>query len=365
MKYDFVIVGAGLTGATFARVATDRSKHCLVVDRRSHIGGNCYTEERNSMHMHVYGPHIFHTSDEMVWRFITRFASFNSFVNRPKVIAGDRIFSFPLNMMTFHQLWGVMTPDEARQEIFERSEPYRIRFPDPQNMEEYALGKVGLEIYERFIRGYTMKQWHRQPDELPPFILKRIPIRYTWEDNYYIDKYQGIPLLGYTRIFEGLLEGSDVLLGTDYLSDRVRFESMAPRIVYTGRLDELHGHVLGSLDFRSLRFEHRDELGDVQGNAIMNYANVDIPWTRQVEHKHFNPDVCYPRTVITREFSDTCHVGSEPYYPINDRTNDALQSRYITLCDKQYIIAGRLGQYQYFDMDDAIKSALQLAAEHI
>ena len=315
--YDFLIVGAGLFGSVFANRAKEMGKTSLLIDKRSHIGGNCYTENDSGIHTHVYGPHIFHTSNEEIWKFINRFASFNSYVNRPKVNFGGKIYSFPINLMTLHQVWGVNTPDEARKKLDE----VRVNIDDPRNLEEWILSQVGKELYEKFIYGYTKKQWMKDPKDLPSSIIKRLPIRLTYDDNYFNDTYQGIPSNGYTEIFKNMLDGCEVELGVDYLKDRKKLNSLAKSVVYTGKIDEYFDYSHGELEYRSLRFERsRYENFDFQGNAIVNYTENEIPYTRITEHKHFNPENLnkVSHTVITKEFPIEWNRNEVPYYPIGN-----------------------------------------------
>ena len=357
MTYDFLVVGAGIFGATFARVAADAGRSVLVVDRRGHVGGNCFSEEIEGVEVHRYGPHIFHTSDERVWAFVNRFARFNNFVNSPRARVDGRIFSFPLNLLTMHQLWGVTTPDEARRKLDE----VRVPCAAPRNMEEWLLSQVGPEIYELFFRGYTKKQWGTEPRELPAGTARRLPFRLTFDDNYYRDRRQGIPEDGYGELFRRMLEGIDVELGCDYLERREELRPRARRVLYTGAVDEFHGRALGPLRYRSLRFESRVFDGDFQGNAVVNYPSPDVPFTRIVEHKHFaRPDA--PRTVVTWEFPADCAPGDEPFYPLGGAADRALYERYRAL-PADVVFGGRLGLYEYLDMDRAAARALDLAKE--
>jgi len=359
-SYDYVIVGAGFTGATFAHFATKMGKKCIVIDKREHIGGNSYTESVSGIQVHKYGPHIFHTSNDEIWNFVNQFVTFNNFVNRPKVIYQQKIFSFPINMMTLYQLWGVQNPSDAKKMLVEATSPYKDKYSSPGNMEEWALCQVGKEIYETFIYGYTTKQWKRTPDKLPASILKRVPIRLTWDDNYYEDKHQGIPIGGYTKIFEGMLEGIEVQLGVDFLKEKGLFETLGHRIIYTGPVDELYNYEFGKLEYRTLNFDTKVQSGDCQGNAIFNYSDLTVPWTRIIEHKHFDISQKSENTVITTEIPAEWVENSTPYYPINDDVNNSLYERYAKIINPKYIIAGRLGRYKYFDMHQAIGSAIQL-----
>lgn len=360
IMYDYLIVGAGLFGATFARKMTDAGKKCLVIDKREHIGGNVYTENIEGIDVHRYGAHIFHTDDKKVWDFVNRFSHFNSFVNSPLAFYKNELYNLPFNMNTFHKLWGVNTPDEARAIIEEQVKKENIA--EPKNLEEQALSLVGRDIYEKLIKGYTEKQWGRNAYELPAFIIRRVPVRFTYNNNYFNDKYQGIPEGGYTLFCEKLLEGSEVKLGVDYLSDR-RLSDMAKTTVYTGMIDAYFDYSLGELEYRSLRFETEVlDTPDFQGCAVVNYTDPDVPFTRIIEHKHFE-FVRSEKTVITHEYPDRWYHGKEPFYPVNDEKNCALYEAYKELAEKEknVIFGGRLGTYRYLDMDDVIGEALALA----
>ena len=366
-KYDFLIVGAGLTGSTFAQRAKEAGKRCLVIDKQPHVGGNCYTKEIEGTHVHMHGPHVFHCNDDETWGYVNRFTKFNHFVCRPKVNYQGKMFSFPINMMTLYQLWGVQTPAEAKILLAEVTRSYRERYPQPRNMEEWALTQVGRDIYERFVYGYTTKQWMRTPDKLPASILRRLPIRLTWDDNYFNDKYQGIPIGGYTQIFENMLQGIEVQLGVDFFKEQHTLEAMCDKILYTGPIDKLYGYVHGELEYRTLRFEHTVNLGDVQGTATVNYTERDVPWTRQVEHKHFEFKDSLPTSVVTREFPEVWTKDAIPYYPINDDKNGEVYQKYKKLADSdpKYVVGGRLGRYTYTDMGPCVSSALALAKRHL
>lgn len=359
MKYDYLVVGSGLFGSVFSQQAVEKGKRCLVIDKRSHIAGNCFTTKEHDIDIHVYGPHIFHTSSKQVWDYINRFTSFNNYVNRPKSRVGNSIFSFPINLMTLHQLWGVTTPEEARKKL----EEVRIPCSNPRNLEEWIMSQVGQEIYEKFIYGYTKKQWMREPRELPSSIIKRIPIRLNYDDNYFNDTYQGIPTNGYTTIFEKMLEGCDLQLGVDFFSDKTHFKSLARKIVYTGKIDEYFDYSLGELQYRGLSFINETHESDYQGNAVINYPSQDIQWTRITEHKHFTPERKTLKTVITREIPVVCNKGDTPYYPVGDEENTLRYNEYKKLSSTctNVIFGGRLAEYKYYDMHQVIGSALHAA----
>lgn len=360
MTHDYLVVGAGLFGSVFAHEMRKRGRSVLVIDKRHHIGGNCHTERRDGIDVHVYGPHIFHTSDDRIWRYVKQFSDFNSYVNRPKVRRGDRLYSFPINLFTLYQVWGVTTPEEARRKLAEVAVP----IDRPRNMEEWALSQVGRELYDTFIYGYTKKQWMREPRDLPASILKRLPIRLTHDDNYFNDTHQGIPVDGYDAIFEGLLDGCDVELGVDFFAHRSSYEARARRIVYTGRVDEYFGYCRGDLDYRTLSFEHFTGTGDHQGCAIVNYADESVPWTRVTEHKHFTPERRVDATVWTRETPVPWERSAVPYYPIDDAVNRATYAAYEELKAREshVVFGGRLADYRYYDMHQVIGAALARAA---
>lgn len=353
--YDYLVVGAGLFGAVYAHEMTKLGKRCLVIDRRSHIGGNCYTEIIDGITVHTYGPHIFHTSDKMIWDYIGKLAELNGFVNSPIAIFGDEVYNLPFNMNTFSKMWGVKTPEEASAKIAEQVAAAGIS--KPKNLEEQALALVGADIYEKLIKGYTQKQWGRSCTQLPPSIIKRLPVRFTYDNNYFTDRWQGIPVGGYTPIFEKLLAGIEVCLDTDILA--VRDQVQAKKIVYTGAVDEYFDYRFGSLDYRSLRFETKIlDIPNYQGNAVVNYTSEDVPYTRIVEHKHFEYGT-QPKTVITCEYPARWSRGEEPYYPVNDVKNLALYERYKALAEEEgLVLGGRLGEFRYLDMDKVIRSAL-------
>ena len=371
MNYDYLIVGAGLYGAVFAREMTDRGKSCLVIDKRDHIAGNTYTEDAEGIHIHKYGAHIFHTNDTVVWNYAQRFAEFNRFTNSPVANFHGELYSLPFNMYTFNKMWGVVTPEEAAAKIAEQRAAAGIT--NPQNLEEQAISLVGTDIYEILIKGYTQKQWGRECKDLPAFIIKRLPVRLTFDNNYFNALYQGIPNGGYTAMVEKMLEGIPVELNVDYLSDRAYWNEQAARIVYTGPIDAYFDFSLGTLQYRSIRFE--TELlntANYQGNAVVNYTDAETPWTRIIEHKWFafgkdddGNDI--PKTVISREYSAEWKPGDEPYYPVNDELNGSLYQKYKALADEEQnvIFGGRLGEYKYYDMDQVIAAALRKVDEEV
>lgn len=357
-RYDYLIVGAGLYGAVFARELTQRGKSCLVIDRRNHIAGNIYTEKMAGINVHQYGAHIFHTSDREVWEYVNQFAEFNNYVNSPLAVYRDELYNLPFNMNTFSKMWGIRTPKEARQMI--ERQVAELGITEPQNLEEQALSLVGTDVYTKLIKGYTEKQWGRDCRELPAFIIRRLPCRFTYDNNYFNDRWQGIPIGGYTQMVEKMLEGADVLLQTDYF-DLIREQpEIAHTVVYTGCIDEFFGYRLGALKYRSVRFE-TEELPEenYQGNAVVNYTDREVPYTRVIEHKHFEFGK-QPTTVISREYSAEWKPGLEPYYPVNDAENSALYAQYQQLAAQQenVIFGGRLGQYRYYDMDKVIRAAM-------
>lgn len=357
-RYDYLIVGAGLYGAVFARELTQRGKSCLVIDRRNHIAGNIYTEKMAGINVHKYGAHIFHTSDREVWEYVNQFAEFNNYVNSPLAVYRDELYNLPFNMNTFSKMWGIRTPKEARQMI--ERQVAELGITEPQNLEEQALSLVGTDVYTKLIKGYTEKQWGRDCRELPAFIIRRLPCRFTYDNNYFNDRWQGIPIGGYTQMVEKMLEGADVLLQTDYF-DLIRDQpEIAHTVVYTGCIDEFFGYRLGALKYRSVRFE-TEELPEenYQGNAVVNYTDREVPYTRVIEHKHFEFGK-QPTTVISREYSAEWKPWLEPYYPVNDAENSALYAQYQQLAAQQenVIFGGRLGQYRYYDMDKVIRAAM-------
>ena len=363
-KYDFLIVGAGLFGSTFAQQAKEKGKNCLIIDKRNHTAGNAYTEKIEGINVHKYGPHIFHTSDESIWNYVNKFSEFNSYVNRPKVNYKGKIYSFPINLFTLYQMFGVGTPEEAKQLLADLKTNNKF----PKNLEEWILSEVGEEIYRTFIYGYTKKQWGREPRELPASIIRRLPIRLTFDDNYYTDKYQGIPIGGYTQMIEKMQEGIEVRLGVDFFEDRVKFESMAETIIFTGPIDEFFGHQHGELEYRSLRFETQIlPIEDFQGNALINYTEEGIPFTRICEHKHFESTKS-GSTVITKEYPQSWSSGEEKFYPVNDEENNSRYLLYRKMAEDlspKYIFGGRLAEYKYYDMHQVIGSALAKARKII
>ena len=365
MKYDYLIVGAGLYGSVTAQKAHEAGKKVLVLERRPHVAGNIYTEEVEGIHVHKYGPHIFHTNNKIVWDYIRQFADFNEFVNSPKANYKGELYSLPFNMNTFNEMWGCTTPEEASRKIEEQRREVLESFA-PQNLEEQAIASVGYDIYEKLIKGYTEKQWGRKCSELPADIIKRLPIRFTYDNNYYDALYQGIPVGGYTKLIEKMLSGVEVKTGVDYLKDRDYWNSMAERVVYTGPIDAYFDYSLGKLDYRSVRFETETlDVPDYQGNAVVNYTDSDTPWIRIIEHKWFQfgkddmgRDI--PKTIISKEYSQECNKGEEPYYPINDEKNEKLYEAYKELASKEEKVSfcGRLGEFKYYDMDKTIELAL-------
>lgn len=361
--YDYLIVGAGLFGSIFAYEAKKRGKNCLVIDKRPHIGGNIYTKEVEGINVHEYGAHIFHTSNHEVWKYIQQFATFNRYTNSPIARYKDEIYNMPFNMNTFNKLWGVITPEQAKKKIEQQIKESGIT--DPKNLEEQAISLVGRDIYEKLVKGYTQKQWGRRCDELPSFIIKRLPVRFTYDNNYFNDLYQGIPIGGYTQIIEKMLEGIDIRLNCNYFSNRKELETIANKIVFTGMIDQYYDYCFGELEYRSLRFETEVlEMENYQGNAVVNYNEYEIPYTRIVEHKHFEYGETR-KTVITREYPATWKKGDEPYYPMNDEKNNCLYEKYKALADKEnkVIFGGRLGMYKYYDMHHIISEALDMVGK--
>ena len=359
--YDYLIVGAGLFGATFAHEAKKAGKKCYVIDKRGHIGGNVYTENVSGINVHKYGAHIFHTSNKRVWTYINQFAEFNQYINSPVAIYKDELYNLPFNMNTFSKMWGLYKPAEVKAKIKEQIEELNIK--EPQNLEEQALSLVGRDVYEKLVKGYTEKQWGRDCTELPAFIIKRLPLRFTYDNNYFNDRYQGIPDGGYTAIVEAMLDGIDVQLNVDY-KDFIESTNMTfNKTVYTGPIDEYFDYACGHLEYRTVRFETEElDMENYQGNAVVNYTEREVPYTRIIEHKHFEFGT-QPTTVISREYSEEWTPGKEPYYPVNDEKNSNLLSEYNKLAEerKDVIFGGRLGTYKYYNMDQIILAALELA----
>ena len=360
-QYDYLIVGAGLFGAVFAHEAHKKGKKVLVIDKRPFVGGNVYTEEVEGINVHKFGAHIFHTNNKAVWEYVNRFAEFNRYTNSPVANYHGELYSLPFNMYTFNKMWGVTTPQEAAQKIEEQRRAAGIS--EPCNLEEQAISLVGTDIYEKLIKGYTQKQWGRACTELPPFIIKRLPVRFTFDNNYFNALYQGIPVGGYTKMVERMLEGIEVRLGTDYFKSKAQLDGLAKKVVYTGAIDAYFNYVYGALEYRSVRFETEVlDTPNYQGNAVVNYTDGETPFTRIIEHKFFEFGT-QPKTVISREYSSEWKQGDEPYYPVNDEKNNVLYGKYKQLAEgeKHVLFGGRLGEYRYYDMDAVIASALVLA----
>lgn len=365
-QYDYLIVGSGLYGATFAYLAKQKGKKCLVIDKRSHIGGNVYCDDDEGIHVHKYGAHIFHTSNKQVWDFVNSFVQFNRYTNSPVANYKGELYNLPFNMNTFYQMWGVKTPVEAIAKIEEQKKDAVAILDgrEPTNLEEQALSLVGHDIYEKLIKGYTEKQWGRKCTELPAFIIKRLPVRFTFDNNYFYDAYQGIPIGGYNKLIDSLLNEIEVKINADFFSDRKYWESMADRIVFTGKLDEFYDYRFGKLEYRTVRFEtDKLEKQNHQGNAVINYTEAEIPYTRIIEYKHFEPEnPAYQKdiTVISREYSTEWKDGMEPFYPVNDEKNGLLYKKYKTLADSEnnVFFGGRLAEYKYYDMDDVIEKCI-------
>lgn len=368
--YDYLVVGSGLFGSVFARQATDAGKKVLVIDKRPNIAGNVYTEKVEGINFHKYGAHIFHTNNTEVWNYVNRFATFNRFTNSPVANYKGELYSMPFNMYTFNKMWGVVTPEEAAAKIEEQRQEIT---GEPQNLEEQAISLVGRDIYEKLVKGYTEKQWGRDCKELPAFIIKRLPVRLTFDNNYFNALYQGIPIGGYTKLVANLLDGIDVQLNEDYLEDRAKWDAIAEKVVYTGAIDAFFNYSLGNLEYRSVRFENEVlDIPNFQGNAAVNYTDRETPWTRIIEHKWFEfgkdengNDL--PKTIISREYSSEWKPGDEPYYPVNDEKNGALYKEYRALAEQEekVIFGGRLGEYKYYDMDAVIASALECAKKEL
>ena len=363
MKYDYLIVGTGLFGATFAHQASLLGKRVLMLDKRAHIGGNVYTESQDGINVHVYGAHIFHTSNQKVWDYVNQFASFNHYVNRPKVSYKDNLYSFPINLMTLYQLWGVKTPQEAIKKL----DAVKHDIPNPSNLEEWILSQVGSDIYEIFIKGYTTKQWQLPPSQLPSFIIKRLPIRLTFDDNYFNDTYQGIPIGGYTQIIEKMTAKADVKLNIDYFDDRSFWDAQAETILYTGPIDAFYDYEFGRLDYRTVKFEHETlDIPDFQGNAVINYTDEQVPFTRILEHKHFEFTQS-DHTLITREYPDEWQPNKVPYYPLNNDANHKILAKYKqkAAIESNVLFGGRLAEYKYYDMHQVIASSLALSEKEL
>ena len=362
-QYDYLVVGAGLYGAVFAQRAKEIGKRVLVIDKRDHIAGNVYTKEIEGINVHVYGAHIFHTNNKRVWEYVTRFIEFNRFTNAPVANYKGELYSLPFNMYTFNKMWGVVTPQEAEQKIEEQRKAAGIT--EPKNLEEQAISLVGTDIYEKLVKGYTEKQWGRDCKELPASIIKRLPVRLTFDNNYFNALYQGIPMGGYTKLVENMLEGIEVRTGVDYLKNKAELDALADKVVYTGAIDAYFDYQLGALQYRSVRFENEVlDTPNFQGNAAVNYTDRETPWARIIEHKWFEFGT-QEKTVISREYSSEWKVGDEPYYPINDEKNTALYGEYKKLAESEenVIFGGRLGEYKYYDMDTVIDAALQRCDE--
>ncbi len=363
--YDYLIVGAGLFGAVFAHEAHKKGRTCLVIDKRNNIGGNIYTEITEGINVHKYGAHIFHTSDKRIWDYINRFAEFNNYINSPVAVYKDELYNLPFNMNTFSRMWNIRTPEQAKEII--AAQIADLGITEPHNLEEQALSLVGRDVYEKLIKGYTEKQWGRDCKELPAFIIKRLPLRFVYDNNYFNDRYQGIPIGGYTAIIEKMLEGIEVRTGTDYFDFIRDNKNVAARTVFTGMIDEYYGYCYGPLQYRSVRFETEVlDCENYQGNAVVNYTDREVPYTRIIEHKHFEFGK-QPKTVISREYSSEWKQGMEPYYPVNNEENNALYQKYRELADQEsnVIFGGRLGQYKYYDMDKVIAAALECAGKEL
>lgn len=360
-RYDVLIVGAGLFGATVAQCLREKGKSVLVIDKRDHVGGNVYTQEIEGIQVHKYGAHIFHTNDKTVWNYVNQFAEFNRYTNSPVANYKGELYSLPFNMYTFNKLWGVVTPQEAEEKIRQQREEAGIR--EPKNLEEQAISLVGTDVYEKLVKGYTEKQWGRPCTELPAFIIRRLPVRFTFDNNYFNARYQGIPIGGYTAMVEHMLSGIEIRLGVDYLENKTAWDAMADTVVYTGPIDRYFNYCYGPLAYRSVRFETEVlKTSNFQGNAVVNYTDRETPYTRIIEHKHFEFGT-QPKTVISREYSSEWKLGDEPYYPVNDEKNKSLYEQYRALADREEHVTfgGRLGEYKYYDMDAVIARALEFA----
>jgi len=361
--YDYLIVGAGLYGAVFAHEAAKKKKSCLMIDRRNHIGGNIFTREVEGIQVHQYGAHIFHTSNKRIWEYVNQFAEFNQYINSPVAIYKDELYNLPFNMNTFSKMWNIKTPQQAKEKI--ASQIAELSITTPNNLEEQALSLVGKDVYEKLIKGYTEKQWGRDCKDLPAFIIKRLPLRFTYDNNYFNDRYQGIPIGGYTRMIERMLDGIEVRFQTDYLENKEEYDKLADKIVYTGQIDRYFDYRLGVLEYRMVRFEQEVlDCENYQGNAVVNYTEREVPYTRIIEHKHFEFGT-QKKTVISREYPSEWKKGEEPYYPVNDEKNTKLYEKYKELAKKEdkVLFGGRLGEYRYYDMDKVIERALEAGKE--
>jgi UDP-galactopyranose mutase len=358
MDYDYLIVGSGLFGTTFARLATDLGKKCLIIESRNHMGGNVYSERREDIDVHVYGPHVFHCNDDDIWAYVNRFAKFNNFIASPKAFNNGRYYSLPFNMNTFYELWGTLTPQQARAEI----EKQKLRLDrEPENLEEQALVSVGHDVYEKLIRHYTAKQWMTDPKNLPAFIIKRLPVRFTYDNNYFNDRYQGIPIGGFGTMIKHMLDGIQVRTGVNYFENKDYWDSLATKVVFTGKIDEYFGYEFGELEYRTLEFEHEIyNVENYQGVAVVNFTGPDVPWTRMIEHKHFDNTQKTKHTIITKETPAVWNKGKIPYYPINDEKNQAIYNKYREKSSliPNVIFGGRLAEYRYYDMHQVIGSAM-------
>ena len=357
-QYDYLIVGAGLFGAVFAHEMTKKGKRCLVIDKREHIAGNIYCEEVDGINVHTYGAHIFHTSDKEIWNYMNQFAEFNHYINSPLAVYKDELYNLPFNMNTFSKMFGIKTPEEAKERI--QAEINELGITEPKNLEEQALSLVGTSVYEKLVKGYTEKQWGRECKDLPAFIIKRLPLRFTYDNNYFNDRFQGIPMGGYTKIVEKMLEGCDVILGVDYFEFCKEVPKVWNKVVYTGPLDRFYYYQYGVLEYRAVRFETEVlDMENYQGNAVVNYTEREVPYTRIIEHKHFEYGT-QPTTVISKEYPSEWKLGEEPYYPVNNEKNEKIANRYRALAEKEedVIFGGRLGEYRYYDMDKVIRAAL-------
>lgn len=368
VKYDYLIVGSGLYGAVFAYLANKKGKKCLVLDKRSHLGGNIYCEDIDGIHVHKYGAHIFHTSNKQVWDFVNKFVSFNRYTNSPVAYYHGKLFNLPFNMNTFYQMWGITTPEDAAAKIEQQKKESGII--EPKNLEEQAISLVGKDIYEKLVKEYTEKQWGRDCKELPAFIIKRLPVRFTFDNNYFNDSYQGIPIGGYNKLIEGLLEGIEVKTSVDFFENRDKWEEVAEKVVFTGKIDEYYGYQFGKLEYRTVRFETEElNVKNYQGNAVVNYTSHEQPYTRVIEHKHFEPEnPCYEnkKTIISKEYSTEWKEGMEPFYPVNDSKNAEVFMKYREVAEKELnvIFGGRLAEYKYYDMDDVIEKVFKDVQEN-